>query len=234
MPFVMGRLRAGTTALAGEILYRAIRATIDSADLRSMGRDAVLAARAAGRPLVFVGWHGHDFVNIGVYHPLFGFDSRALLMVPETLGAEVLTEAARRMKIEVVSIAGAGGAAPSGRGLVSVIKRIQEGHDALLAVDGPSGPARQAKPGAAFIAQRAKAVIVPTAIAASPSVRLAYRWDDHVVPLPGGRIDVHFGPLIDTAPPGGEAPAIEDIQRSIDDALTTGTARAEQANGADG
>lgn len=222
----VARIKGACASVAGEVLYRAIRTTIDSADLRSIGRDAVLMTRRAGRPLIFVGWHGHDFVNIGVYHPLFGFESKALLMVPETFGAEVLSETAQRMKLSVVPLSGMQGS----RGLVSVIRMVTTGHDALLAVDGPDGPARQAKPGAAFIAQRAKAVIVPTAIAASPSVRLAYRWDDHVVPLPGGRITVHFGPLIDTAPAEGTPPSIEEIQAAIDEALTAGTRAAERAN----
>lgn len=229
MSFPVARLKDAYTSAAGEVLYRAIRATIDSADLRSIGRDAVLMTRGAGRPLIFVGWHGHDFVNIGVYHPLFGFDSRALLMVPETFGAEVLSWTARRMNLSVVPLSGMQGS----RGLVSVIRMVTSGHDALLAVDGPDGPPGQAKPGAAFIAQRAKAVIVPTAIAANPSVRLTWRWDDHVVPLPGGRITVHFGPLIDTAPPEGTPPTIEEIRAAIDEALTAGTIAAERANGKD-
>jgi lysophospholipid acyltransferase (LPLAT)-like uncharacterized protein len=221
--------RAAYVEIAGAIIARGIRTTIDSGRLQSVGRDAVLGARDAGRPLVFVGWHGHDFVNIGVYHPLFGFDSRALVMVPDSVGAEILTAAMERLNVAVVRLAGAENSAQASRGLVSVIRQVASGMDALLAVDGPAGPARVAKPGAAFIAQRARAVIVPTAVASRPALRLRYRWDDHLVPMPGGRTMVHFGPLIDTAPAGQPAPSVEEITLHIERALTAGERNAAAA-----
>lgn len=225
---VLDRLRAGAAAAAGAVLHRSIRLTIDSADLRSIGREAVLAARADGRPLIFVGWHGHDFVNIGVYHPLFGFESKTVVMVTDSFRADILANAAQGLSVDVVHL-GAPNSPQASRALVSVIRMVSHGHHALLAVDGPAGPARQVKPGAALIAQRAGAILVPTAIAAVPAVKLITRWDDHVVPLPGGRIMVHFGPLIDAAPPGEPAPDLDVIQARIGDALTTGTRIAEAA-----
>ena len=233
LPFVRGPLRSAYVEISGALIARGIRTSIDSSDLRSIGRADVLAARAAGRPLVFVGWHGHDFVNVGVYHPLFGFDSRALVMVPETLGAEILAAAMQRLNVGVVPLRGAVGTVQATRGVASVIRQVSSGVDALLAVDGPDGPAGRAKPGAAFIAQRARAVIVPTAVASTPAVRLRYRWDDHLVPMPGGRTMVHFGPLIDTAPAGQASPPVEEITLRIEDALTTGVRRATAAVEAD-
>ena len=226
---VRGLVRSAYVEASGALIARGIRVVIDSSHLRSVGRDDVLAARAAGRPLVFVGWHGQDFVNIGVYHPLFGFDSRALVMVTETVGAEILAAAMQRLNVGVVQLRGGSGTGQTSRGVVSVIRQVSSGVHALLAVDGPDGPAGRAKQGAAFIAQRAKAVIVPTAVASRPAVRLRYRWDDHLVPLPGGRTMVHFGPLIDSAPPDRPAPSVDEITLRIEEALTAGVRRAEHA-----
>ncbi len=214
-------------ALTGVLLYHGTRRLIGSLDLRCEGREEVLAAKAHGRPIIFVGWHGHDFVNIGVYHPLFGDVAQGALMVPETHGGEVLTHLGRHMNLEIVPLTGGPSTAQSARGVVSMIKLVRSGHDALLAVDGPAGPAKQVKPGAALIAQRAGAVLVPTAAAAARALTLSYRWDDHLIPLPGTRLVVHFGPLIDTiAPPGGTAPTLEDIQERIGVALVAGVRRA--------
>jgi hypothetical protein len=127
-------------------------------------------------------------------------------------------------------LAGTPGSAQAARGLAKVIRQVSSGSDALFAVDGPLGPARVAKPGAAFIAQRAGAVIVPTSVAARPGVRLAWRWDNHLVPLPGGRIAVHFGPLIDTqASVAGPAPSLDALRATIQEALTAGSAAAARA-----
>ncbi|HET9424214.1 MAG TPA: hypothetical protein VFO55_02495, partial [Gemmatimonadaceae bacterium] len=62
-----------------------------------------------------------------------------------------------------------------------------------------------------------------------PALKLITRWDDHVVPLPGGRIMVHFGPLIDAAPPGEPLPDLDGLGARIGEALTVGTRRAEEA-----
>src|SRR5688572_26800959 len=117
---LLDQLRAPAAAAAGAVLHRGIRYTIDSSDLRSIGRNDVLAARAQGRPLIFVGWHGHDFVNIGVYHPLFGFGSKTLVMVPDSFNADVLAEAARGLGVDVVRL-GAPNSAQASRALVTVI-----------------------------------------------------------------------------------------------------------------
>ena len=47
------------------------------------------------------------------------------------------------------------------RGVVKVIDLVKNGYDALLAVDGPEGPAYQVRPGAALMAKRSGAVLAP-------------------------------------------------------------------------
>lgn len=82
-----------------------------------------------------------------------------------------------------------GGAA----GLKASLDWLERGHDLALAVDGPRGPAGRAKPGVIFLAERARAAIVPVACSASRGRRLAATWDSFLLPLPFATIAIHSG-----------------------------------------
>jgi 1-acyl-sn-glycerol-3-phosphate acyltransferase len=93
----------------------------------------------------------------------------------------------------------------------------------------PHGPAFKAKLGAALIAQRSGALIVPTAAACNRKIELHKRWDTHVVPLPFSRTLVHFGTPIDSCPAFGAKPELEDLRARLELALEMGTAQANAA-----
>jgi lysophospholipid acyltransferase (LPLAT)-like uncharacterized protein len=215
----------------GNILVELTRLLVQSARLRAYGHEEILEHKRQGRRVVFVGWHGHDFVNLGVYHPLFGAHSRGAIMVRGNAGGLVLKQFGRRMGIDVVPLGRTPHSPETARGVVTMTRLIRGGHDGLLAVDGPEGPPYVVKPGAALIAQRARAILAPTAVAASRAVRLRSRWDEHLIPLPGARIVVHFGPLIDAGPPGGPQLTVEELSERIGKTLTEGVRTAERLLG---
>ena len=74
---------------------------------------------------------------------------------------------------------------------------VRAGQDVAMAVDGPRGPRHCAKPGAARIAARARARLVPVGAAASPAVLLRGAWDHFMVPLPFARIVIQVGAAVD-------------------------------------
>ncbi len=225
----IGRMRQ---AVAGEVLASLTRLLMRPSAIRAEGIEEVLACKRAGRRIVFVGWHGHDFVNLGVYHPLFGRDARGAILVRDNADGLVLHRFGARMGIKVVTLEGNEPQSPAwARAVVSMIGAVKQGFDAMIAVDGPEGPPYQVKPGAAVIAQRAGAVLVPTAAAASRSVRMTWRWDEQLVPLPFARIGVHFGPVIDTRRPEGEPPTVDELRARIGDALADGAQRAQSVVG---
>ena len=69
----------------------------------------------------------------------------------------------------------------------------REGASPVASPDGPFGPYRRAKPGALIVARESGLPLQPWAIGARPSIRLGWRWDRHVVPLPFSRIRVFEG-----------------------------------------
>jgi lysophospholipid acyltransferase (LPLAT)-like uncharacterized protein len=102
----------------------------------------------------------------------------------------------------------------------------RNGASLAVSPDGPVGPYRQAKPGALIVAREAGLPLQPWAVAARPAIRLARRWDRHVVPLPFCRLRV-----VEAA-----AMRVEDRQRlrpllkSLQAALDAVSARADRGS----
>ena len=61
--------------------------------------------------------------------------------------------------------------------------------------DGPRGPARVAQPGIVRLAEATGFAIVPAGLAATPA-RTFGSWDGFILPWPGARVHVHYGPPI--------------------------------------
>ena len=88
----------------------------------------------------------------------------------------------------------------SSRSIVELIKAIKQGYSGFIAVDGPHGPSHKTRPGTIYIAQKAKALIVPLTITAHRGLIFGKRWDHHVFPLPFSKITVSIGTPIEIGP----------------------------------
>lgn len=218
--------RANIRAL-GVMLNAVARSMIRLARVTAVGKEEILAAKATGRRVIFVSWHGFDLCNLGVFPYLFGRETKAVIMAPMTKEGRVMEQLARRFGYHVIPISPEEKSSVSARAVVEMVTTIRAGADGLIAVDGPYGPPEQAKLGAAVIAKRSGAIIVPTAVAGSAPIRIKSRWDKHLFILPFSRMIMHFGPLIDTQPPEGPAPSAEEIRERIETALRAGVTRAQ-------
>lgn len=227
VPGVRADIERSSIVALGAVLGVVAWAMIRLARVTAVGRDEIIAARAAGRTLVFVSWHGFDLCNLGVFPVLFGRDSRAVIMAPMTKEGRVMEQLARGFGYEVIPISPEERSSVSARAVVEMVSAIKSGADGLIAVDGPYGPPEQVKLGAAVIAKRAGAIIIPTAVAGSAQIRIKSRWDRHLFILPFARMIMHFGPFIDTHPAEGPAPSPEEIRERIEVALRAGTTRAQ-------
>jgi lysophospholipid acyltransferase (LPLAT)-like uncharacterized protein len=140
------------------------------------------------------------------------------MVTPDWKGS-VLRHYGQRWDLDVVTM-GADAASPqSARAIAIMIRRVRAGADALIAVDGPSGPAFQVKPGAAFIAQRAGAVIVPTVAVVDHAISVRWRWDKQVFPLPGSHIVVFMDTPISVLPANAPPPSVEELRVHLANAL---------------
>lgn len=96
-----------------------------------------------------------------------------------------------------------------------------------LTPDGPRGPRRELKPGAAVLGARTGVPIIPTAFAASRCWRM-HSWDRMVFPKPFSTIICDYGEPI--WPCGGEEPSLLEQKRAeIERALNTAQTRLEES-----
>ena len=93
----------------------------------------------------------------------------------------------------------------------------REGATVAVSPDGPVGPYRRAKPGALIVARESGLPLQPWAISAHPSIRLAGRWDRHVIPLPFGRMRVVEGKPIRVAARDPLRPILARLQSALDE-----------------
>ena len=170
----------------GRALAAYMRWHLDQATITSQ----TLAPVPAG-PVIWACWHTTNLIALTFYPSLLRGRTCQVFVSPGYLG-----------HIMRGTFAGIGGYAvgtlpPDGTGnpkaaLKQMSRALQNGHDVVFAVDGPSGPAGRVRPGALWLARLTGCPIVPAAFAARPALRMP-RWDRQIIPLPGTHISTVFG-----------------------------------------
>jgi lysophospholipid acyltransferase (LPLAT)-like uncharacterized protein len=164
----------------------------------------VLEPGAERAPRVLAFWHGAQM-------PLVAARSRrrAVAMISRSRDGDLSSGVMRSLGLVVVrGSSSCGGAAA----LRAVVRALGMGLDALFAVDGPRGPARRAKPGAAIAARLGGAAVVPVGSAASRATVLERAWDRFFIPWPFSRVVVVAGAPLD-ATEAAESPEL--VERAI-------------------
>jgi lysophospholipid acyltransferase (LPLAT)-like uncharacterized protein len=88
------------------------------------------------------------------------------------------------------------------RVLLEAVRELKSGTSVTFTPDGPRGPRRVFKPGAALAAQHAGVPLIP--IRATPARAWRLRsWDQFAIPKPGSRVRIAYGDPI-TVGPGSE------------------------------
>ena len=130
-------------------------------------------------PFIFYGFKFHDPASF------------TAVIVGDERG-DVLGELSSRLGAETIGIDMQGNPVASGRKLLNVIKKLKQGQQSFLCPDGPDGPAYVPKDGVFFMAEKARANIVPWGCW-SKQAYLRKRWDHFLVPYPFARITITFG-----------------------------------------
>ncbi len=76
--------------------------------------------------------------------------------------------------------------------LRALIRSVRAGDTIAVPLDGPRGPAREAKPGALYVASVCNVPIQPVAFRAAPTWRVG-SWDRTRIPLPFARVVCRYG-----------------------------------------
>ena len=175
---------------------------------RVRGWEHVAAARATGRPIVYILWHSRILPLL--YHRR---DEGMALLISRHRDGGYLAELSERWGYRVVR----GSSRRGGDvGLLGLVRYLRSGAEVALTPDGPRGPAERMKPGALTAVQHAGALVIAAGARAS-SAWWIESWDRFCLPRPFARVDVAYSEPL-AVPEGKEA-------------LRRGMAAAEQALG---
>ncbi len=176
--------RVRWTVRVGAALLRLVASTWR---MRAHGIDALHAARANDRRVIFTLWHGELLPLLWQHR-----GENVAIVISEHRDGEIVARIAESLGYSTVRGSTSKGGS---RALIGLMREIDAGRDGAITPDGPRGPAHVFAPGVAVAAQRTGALIVPIRAAASRSWRLK-SWDRFLIPKPFARVDVHYGELV--------------------------------------
>lgn len=180
------------------LAWAAIRALTATLRVETVGKEIVEDLQKQNRRFIYAFWHGRQFLLV---HHL----SKIHLCVMSSTSRDGRLQAKILSKFGFRIVWGSSNKQPV-RALLGAVKTMNTGYDLAIAVDGPTGPIYNVKPGVLFIAKKTNAVIIPTAFSASPSIT-AKSWDEYLLPKPFSKVT-----LIYSSP-------IEPSQDTSDDAI---------------
>jgi lysophospholipid acyltransferase (LPLAT)-like uncharacterized protein len=166
------------------ILTGIIRIITATLRIETIGEDRVRVLRMQNHRIVYTLWHGRHFLVI----PRLGSPDICVLTSTSRDGT-LLADILKRFGFNIIP--GSSHKSPV-RALLTSIQRMKEGMDLIFAVDGPTGPIYEFKPGALFVAKKADAFIVPVSFSYKPAV-IFKSWDRYMLPLPFAKSKMVFG-----------------------------------------
>jgi hypothetical protein len=103
--------------------------------------------------------------------------------------------------------------------MLQMVREVRAGKSTAFTLDGPRGPAREAKPGAVFLARATGAPILPFHLEADRFWELR-SWDRTQIPKPWARVALVIGEPIYVASDADDA-AVEAHRASLHAVLET-------------
>ncbi|MBN1783124.1 lysophospholipid acyltransferase family protein [bacterium] len=151
--------------------------------IQTMGEEAMESLRREGQPIVFGFWHGRHFLLV---HYMRHKDCSVVVSTSRdgTLIANIL------LRSGFYVVRGSSNRNPV-RALVEAVSHMKLGRHISFTVDGPKGPIHQVKPGAIYLAKKAKAWLIPVTVAFRNDWKLK-SWDRYRIPRPFTRALIVF------------------------------------------
>ena len=205
--------RVRRLATVGTMVLRALASTWRVRVANAAVRDAL-----RGTPFIYVLWHGELLPLLWAHR-----DRGVAVMISEHSDGEIIARVAHSLGYRTVRGSTSRGAA---RALLGACREIESGVNLAVTPDGPRGPAHSVAPGAAAIAQRTGAPLLPVSATASSAWRLR-SWDRFMIPRPFATITIAYAdPIYVTA--GSVRDAAEETEL-VRGGILRATERAESA-----
>ena len=173
--------RVSRLAALGTMFLRALASTWRVRWINAAVRNALDEKRLA---YIYVLWHGELLPLLWAHR-----DRGVAVMISEHSDGEIIARVAHRLGYRTVRGSTSRGAA---RALLAACRELESRVSLAVTPDGPRGPAHSVAPGAAMIAQRTGAPLLPVSATASSAWRLK-SWDGFMIPRPFATITVAYG-----------------------------------------
>lgn len=151
------------------------------------GREEYDAMKKAGKNVIFAVWHQATFTMFYLYRGL-----GAYIFVTSEVRGQVLGKCAEWMGFKVLPIF-LEKTITQARSTARVIDQLRKGSDVVIAVDGPTGPLYDVKPGAAYLSEKTGVPIIPAGVKAPRKFTLSWRWDKYFIPVPFSKVTLTLG-----------------------------------------
>jgi hypothetical protein len=175
------------------------------------GDDVVGETLASGNAAIVFGWHEVLLIACcDLRH------KKPYIMISHSRDGERITRVVERVGWRVIRGSSSRGGA---RALLQMVRVLREPVLAGHLVDGPRGPRRELKPGVIVMAQRSRAVLVPT-VYATRHKWTAPSWDRLQVPLPFARVVRRYLPAR-CVPDNLDSAQAEKLRIELHDELTS-------------
>jgi lysophospholipid acyltransferase (LPLAT)-like uncharacterized protein len=191
--------------LAGRGGSTLLSALFSTCRFDAKGEDHYRQIIGAGRPVVFVVWHGR--LLAGAYHQR---RNGLVALISEHRDGEYIARVVERWGYGTVRGSSTRGGTGAMRGL---LRELRRGRSVVLTPDGPQGPREVMKPGALVVAQLSGAPIIPVATGADRVWSVAAGWDRFQVPKPFSRVRLRYGAPIAVPRDASEAELHEYSER---------------------
>jgi len=157
------------------------------------GEEILKKALAGNKPIFMGFWHGR-LIYLAWYLRRY----RPLTLVSQSGDGDIIAGLLESWDYVLIR----GSSTRGGQHALRTMMRILDKPDVLMmnAMDGPVGPAKEAKVGGLALAARKNAILIPVAGAASRRWIFKRSWDRFQIPKPFGRVVVQFGPPVKLEP----------------------------------
>lgn len=193
-------------------LVRMLGATLR---VRVSGIERVLPYWQAGRPLIYVVWHGRMLLAPWMSARLVRTHGapRVSVLASRSRDGERLARYVARFGLGAVRGSSSRGGVSALRGLIAAVRG---GGDVALVPDGPRGPQGRLQPGVVLLAALTGAPVVPFAMAARPARRLG-SWDALLVPFPFARCALVLGEPLAVGRDTDRTRTAKEVARALDE-----------------
>lgn len=163
------------------IIYRCLAATWR---FRVIEPESLQKLRKAGQAVVFAHWHGDELVLVNLI-PRY----RIATIVSTSKDGEMMSTL---IKLQRGQSSRGSSSKKAIQGLKGLIRLMNKGHMASLAVDGPKGPRHSVKPGVFEISRVSKRPIFVAGCACDRAWHFPKSWNKTYLPKPFARVIVYW------------------------------------------